>query len=85
MSKAFVYIIFSPKWNQYYTGFTESLEARLDYHNAGKNKSTKGGAPWRLVYYEAFHDPTLARKREYQIKAKKSRKYIEWLISSSAE
>ena len=82
MTAAFVYIIFSDKWNQYYVGSTQNLEARLETHNAGKNKSTKGGAPWFIKYTEECSDATQARKREYAIKKKKSRKYLEWLISN---
>ncbi len=37
MEQAFVYIIYSQKWDQYYIGFTENIEARVEYHNAGKN------------------------------------------------
>ena len=80
--KGFVYIIYSEKWNQYYVGSTENCDKRIEQHNAGKNKSTRGGAPWKLKYTEVLDSPTEARKREYAIKKKKSRKYIEWLISS---
>ncbi|MFN2429288.1 MAG: GIY-YIG nuclease family protein [Cryomorphaceae bacterium] len=83
MEQAFVYIIFSAKWDQYYIGLTENIEARVEYHNAGKNKSTRGGAPWKLAYREEFDDATSARKREYQIKAKKRRKYIQWFLSAN--
>ncbi len=37
--------------------------------------------PWRLVYFEMFETRTEAIKRENEIKSKKSRKYIEVLIS----
>jgi len=43
--------------------------------------STKGGAPvWEIRYTETVPDRTAALKREYEIKKKKSRNYIEWLI-----
>jgi putative endonuclease len=38
---------------------------------------------WRLVYTEEFEDRTSAIKREREIKKKKSRKYIEFLIASA--
>ena len=78
--KAVVYIIYSKKWNQYYVGFTTNIQVRLTYHNGCRNKSTRGGAPWELMYYKSFENEQLARKREYEIKKKKSRNYLEWLI-----
>ncbi|WP_143732111.1 GIY-YIG nuclease family protein [Pontibacter lucknowensis] len=55
-------------------------EIRLAQHNAGRNTSTKAGAPWTLRYSETYPITQLARKREAEIKRKKSRKYIEPLI-----
>ena len=75
------YILFSEKINKYYIGSTTDIERRLDDHNRGKEKFTKTGVPWILVYTEALETLTLARKRELQIKKQKSRKYIEQLIA----
>jgi len=79
---AYVYIIYSEKWNQFYVGSALDIEIRLTEHNSSRNTSTRGGNPWILKYTEAFENESLARSREYAIKKKKSRKYIEWLISS---
>ena len=79
----FVYIIYSENWDQYYLGSTINVDERLVRHNIGRNTSTRGGAPWHLKYVETFEDIADARRRELQIKKKKSRKYLEWLISSS--
>ncbi|MGD1020779.1 MAG: hypothetical protein ABSA12_15815 [Verrucomicrobiia bacterium] len=38
-------------------------------------------APNQLVYLEEFPDLPAARRRELQIKRKKSRRYIDWLIA----
>ncbi len=80
--KGFVYFIYSKKWNQFYVGSSTDVDKRVEQHNSGQNKSTKGGNPWILKHTEVFNSPTEARKREYAIKKKKSRKYIEWLINS---
>ncbi len=78
----FVYILFSSKTKKYYIGSTDNLEGRLKHHNAGLTPSTKSGAPfWEIKYIETLDDRTSALKRELEIKNKKSRKYIEWLIS----
>ena len=76
-----VYIIYSSKTDRYYVGSTENIDARIIRHNSGTNKSTKAGSPdWELKHTEDFPTLSGARKRESEIKRKKSRKYIEWLI-----
>src|SRR5215211_5002808 len=79
----YVYILYSEKTNKFYVGSTEDITERLDNrHNAGRNISTKSGIPWVLRYCETFNSRTDAIKRELEIKRKKSRAYIEWLIGS---
>ena len=77
----YVYIIYSEKVDKYYTGYTDDLEWRLERHNQGWGRYTKRGIPWKLVYSEIYNLKTEAIKREKEIKNKKSRKYIEELIS----
>jgi len=77
----FNYIIYSSSIDKYYTGNTENIKVRLNRHNSGWGKYTKRGIPWKLVYFEEFESKSLAIKRENEIKKKKSRKYIERLIS----
>ena len=80
----YIYILYSEKLNKYYTGSSQNILIRLnDQHNAGRVISTKPGIPWVLKYKEAFETRIEAVRRETEIKKKKSRKYIEWLISSS--
>ncbi|MBD8487956.1 GIY-YIG nuclease family protein [Echinicola sp. CAU 1574] len=81
----YVYILYSPKTKKYYTGSTQDLEGRLYHHNQGLTLSTKSGAPhWEIRYFEEYEDRTAALKREYEIKKKKSRKYIEWLFDQGS-
>ncbi len=79
----YTYILFSQKLNRYYTGSTEDVERRLQQHNWSRTPSTKAGIPWELVYKEKYETKSEAVKREYEIKRRKSRKYIEFLIRSS--
>ena len=79
---AYTYILYSEKLNKYYIGSTTNIERRLLEHNRGKEKFTKTGCPWILVYMEIFTDLLDARRRELHIKKQKSRKYIETLIRS---
>ena len=80
--QACCYILYSLKLNKYYVGSTTDIERRLEEHNRGKEKFTKTGLPWRLVYKEEFGELRQARQREYYIKKMKSRKFIEDLIGS---
>jgi putative endonuclease len=79
----YTYILYSSSTDRYYVGSCDDLTIRIAQHNAGRNKSTKAGVPWIIQYTETFSTRSDARKRELEIKKKKSRKYIEWLINSS--
>ena len=78
----YTYILYSSSSDRYYVGSCDDITIRLAQHNTGRNKSTKSGIPWIVNYTETFSSRSEARKREIEIKKKKSRKYIEWLISS---
>jgi len=77
-----MYILYSPGLDQFYIEHTHDLQDRLFRHNNSGSKATKKANDWKLVYTESFQTKADATKREYEIKQKKSRKYIEWLISS---
>ena len=79
-----IYIIQSQKNCKYYTGSCHDIEKRIERHNAGATPSTKSGRPWKLVYSESYENNSDALKREREIKSKKSRKYIEFLINSTS-
>ena len=76
----FVYIIWSEKFQKYYIGSSSDVAKRLLRHNSGGNKFTKAGKPWVVVHQEGFVTKSEALRREKEIKRKKSRKYIEYLI-----
>ena len=78
-----VYILFSQSLNRYYVGYTNDLERRLTEHNRKKGKYTDSGIPWELAYHEIYSTKAEAMFREKSIKEKKSRGYIESLISNS--
>ncbi|GAB5524077.1 MAG: hypothetical protein Roseis2KO_19490 [Roseivirga sp.] len=83
MSQFYVYIIYSEGRDRYYVGSCDQLDRRISDHNAGRSKYTKSGKPWTLKYHEVYATRQEARQREREIKKKKSRKYIEFLISSA--
>ncbi len=79
----YIYIIYSPSTDTYYTGYTGSgIEKRLSWHNDGSSRSTKAGIPWKVVYKRAFSTKREAIQREIFIKRQKSRAFIERLIAS---
>jgi putative endonuclease len=78
----YVYILYSQSLDQYYTGHTEDLGNRIFRHNNSGSKATKKANDWKLVYQREYSSRSEAMKAEMTIKNKKSRKYIEKLISS---
>jgi putative endonuclease len=79
----YVYILYSTKTDRFYVGSCQNINERLIRHNAGYSKSTKAGSPWVLRFKEVFETRSAAVKREIEIKRKKSRIYIEYLITST--
>jgi putative endonuclease len=82
MENFIVYIIYSASADTYYIGQTSNLEERLYRHCNSGSKSTKKAKDWKLVYKEVHESRSASVQREREIKNKKSRKYIEELISS---
>ena len=73
----FTYVLVSEPTGRYYIGSTANIEERLEHHNAGLTKSTKGFRPWRLIHQEEYDTLPEARKRESLLKSWKSRSYLE--------
>ena len=78
----FVYIIYSVLLDKYYIGYTSDLAKRLSEHKDGISNYTSKASDWVLKHIESYSSRELAMKREREIKRKKSRKYLEWLINS---
>jgi putative endonuclease len=60
-----------------YKGTTNDLKKRVKEHNSGKVKSTKPYRPWKLIYYEAHRNKTLARKTEIFYKTGQGRRQLK--------
>jgi len=80
-----VYIIRSEKTGQYYIGETSDIKQRLEKHNAGQTKSTKGKCPWQLIYSETYETLTEALKRERFLKKQKNKAFYNRLIEEQKE
>ena len=73
----FTYIIQSHVNGRDYTGSTANLNDRLKRHQEDRSKATKGKGPWKLVYSDSFRTRSEAIKREFQIKKKGARRFLQ--------
>ena len=79
-----VYILYSSKRDRFYVGHTgDDLQERLRKHNSNHKGFSGGVGDWAIVYTETYLTKTAAYQREREIKAWKSRKRIELLLSIS--
>lgn len=79
-----VYILHSQTLDKYYIGHTgEPIEERLRKHLSDHSGYTSKAKDWTVKYTEGFISKKEAYAREIQIKRKKSKKYIQNLISSA--
>lgn len=76
----YVYILQSQKDGRLYKGLTGNLTVRLQQHNQGENRSTKGFRPWKLLYHEEFGTRAEARAREQYFKSGVGREYLRELL-----
>lgn len=79
----YMYILKSSA-GRYYIGSTNDLGCRMKQHLAGKTRTTRILKTDELVYKEEYETLIEARQREKKLKSYKSKKYIEWLISSDS-
>jgi len=72
----YVYVLQNNK-DKWYIGSSKDLRKRILRHNSGKNKSTKYGIPWKLIYYEACLNKKDTRAREKYLKSGMGRRYLK--------
>ncbi len=73
----YTYILKSQSHGTYYYGSTENLDKRLQEHNKGKVRYTKGRLPWVLHYQEVFETRSEAYKREHFFKSIAGYQYLK--------
>ena len=76
----FVYVLESEIDGRLYKGQTTDISKRINQHNAGQTKSTKGYRPWKLVYFEKFETIKEAVLREKYLKSGIGREYLKALL-----
>jgi len=72
----YVYVLQNNKV-KWYVGYTNNLRKRILKHNSGKNKSTKHGMPWKLIYCEIDLRKEDAYVREKYLKSGMGRRYLK--------
>lgn len=77
MKYFYVYILQSKKDNNFYTGYTNDLKARVSKHNNGEVNSTKNRRPLKLVYFEGCRNQYDAIHREKYLKTSWGKRYIK--------
>jgi len=65
----YVYILKSDIDKSRYIGVTSDLKNRLEEHSKGETKSNKSKAPYKISWYCAFNDKTLAYNFERYLKS----------------
>ena len=73
----YVYILESLKDGNHYAGCTNDLKRRIKEHNNKLSQSTKGRAPFKLIYYEAYFNRKDAEEREKFFKTGWGKQYIK--------
>ena len=72
----YIYVLQSLEDDTYYVGYTKDVGKRLNTHNQGKVKYTKGHLPYKLIYTEEYKTIKDAKDREIEIKSTKNIKYF---------
>ena len=70
MSLYRVYVLQNPK-GSFYIGFSENVNVRVQQHNLGMSRSTRGKGPWRLVWQSDLLALPAARAFELELKSQK--------------
>lgn len=66
----FVYILYSQKDKNLYTGCTNDIKNRLEKHNRGQVRATKYRRPLEIIYTEEYENKADAFNRERFLKTK---------------
>jgi putative endonuclease len=72
-----VYVLYSPKFDKIYIGYTSNLINRFYAHNKYANKGyTMKFRPWLVIHSEYFAEISEALRREKELKSSRGRDFI---------
>ena len=81
----YVYVLFSFKDGNFYTGFTTNLKERLQQHARGEVTATKNRRPLKPIHYEYFINEADARAREVFLKSGFGRNQLKRALKRTLE
>jgi len=73
----YTYVLKSVSRGSLYIGHTNDLRRRFREHNDKVNFSTRLGAPWQLIYYEACLNEEDAERREKYLKTNQGARLLK--------
>lgn len=76
----YVYVLQGLENKELYIGYTKDLRKRLEKHNHKLNFSTKSGAPWKLIFYEAYLNERDAKRREKYLKTSQGSRLLKRIL-----
>ena len=74
--KFHAYILFSESLQKFYTGSTQDVNERVEYHNQGLVGFTSKGTPWKLVWSMSFESRLKAVQMENKIKKRGAKRFL---------
>jgi putative endonuclease len=78
----YIYVLFSKKDKNLYTGYTNDLKSRFEQHSKGQVRSTKERRPLELIYSEACLDKKDAMHRERYLKTYHGKLFLKNRLKS---
>lgn len=75
----YVYVL-KNRDNELYVGYTVNLKKRLEEHNRKKSFSTQFGAPWQMIFCEAFLNKKDAMRREKYLKTNQGARLLKRML-----
>ena len=76
-----VYVLESEKDGDLYVGYTMDIQRRVQEHNDGQVRSTKGRVPMKLIYWEGCINRKDATRREKYLKTAWGKRFIKERVS----
>ena len=80
-----VYILYSAKLNQYYTGLSGNPQRRLQQHNRGASAWTSRAGDWVMMHLSRVGSMAEGRALEKKIKTRGARRFLEEQLPNPAE
>ncbi|MFA6017466.1 MAG: GIY-YIG nuclease family protein [Patescibacteria group bacterium] len=78
-----VYVLYSLKDNNFYTGYTTNLHERLTSHISGNSQATEFRRPFTLLFCEYYLSKHDATRREKYFKTTVGKKVLRLMLKNS--